>query len=86
MIFSPQKALPASEAFDTSNITEPMTLERVNCNGTETSIVDCDPNNWAWVPAGNQCRRSEMARVMCEEFDNSPPNRKSVHRSLKFDP
>ena len=60
-----------------------MTLKRVNCNGTETSIVDCDPNNWAWVAAGNQCRRSEMARVMCEEFDNSPPNRKSVPYSIK---
>ena len=66
--------MPGSETFDTTNITQPMTVKKVNCGGTETSIVDCARSTW--VPSGGQCRRTEMAKVTCGDWDNSAPARK----------
>lgn len=73
LCYNPAKALPGSIRFDTSNITEPMTIDSVNCVGTEASIVDCPKT--AWVSAGGACQQSEKATVTCEEMDNSAPAR-----------
>ena len=74
---SQAKALPGSVAFDISNITEPMTISGMRCDGTESSIVDCTKDR-PWVDGGGACTPSEKARVTYEEIDHSPPARKFI--------
>lgn len=71
LCFDPAKALPGSVAFDTYNITQPMMVTNVSCNGTETNITNCRQSAWA----NNSCTQDEKARVTCVDMDNSPPSR-----------
>ena len=80
---SPVKALPGSVAFDISNITQPMTVSGMRCDGTESSIVDCTKDR-PWVDGGGACTQSEKARVTCEEIDHSPPARKFICEIFTF--
>lgn len=71
LCFDPTKALSGGVAFDTTTISEPMTIDNVECTGNEASITDCSQSAWT----ENICQRSEMAKVTCVELDNRPPSR-----------
>ncbi|KAL4218943.1 Zona pellucida-like domain [Mactra antiquata] len=69
LCFDASRSLAGSVPFDTSNISEPMTINNVGCRGNEANITACDQSPWA----ENSCGRTEMARVTCTEMNNEAP-------------
>ena len=66
------------EECDLTNITEPMTVQSVDCAGNEKSILNCPQTNWN--SSGGVCMDTEKASVTCELMLNAARARKFMFR------